>query len=207
MLSGSSGLRLWHIQSTACKTPSRSLRPGAVKVFQAFTRGCRVVTGRTTCALASDLTFSRDVGLFRYWSLPNVPLFLLAAPMLWVLIQSSVTVIRSCLQPPVRGRLVPQGGVTTSFKSNSLVTHTVPELVLPEFMLSIAAITSFHVQIVNRIASGYPMWYLTIAIWLTEGQASSANVRPKTRGQWAVRGMISYAMIQGILYANFLPPA
>jgi phosphatidylinositol glycan class V len=127
--------------------------------------------------------------------------------MLWLLLQSSVTVIRSCFQPPVRGRPVPQNGVTTSFKSNSSVTHSVPELVLPQLVMSLAAITSFHVQIVNRIASGYPTWYMTIAIWLIEGQASSNNVRSKTRGKWAVRGMVGYALIQGMLYANFLPPA
>jgi phosphatidylinositol glycan class V len=73
--------------------------------------------------------------------------------------------------------------------------------------MSLAAITSFHVQIVNRIASGYPTWYMTIAIWLIEGQASSNNVRSKTRGKWAVRGIVGYALIQGMLYANFLPPA
>jgi phosphatidylinositol glycan class V len=127
--------------------------------------------------------------------------------MLWLLLQSSVTIFRSCFQPPMRGRPVPQNGVTTSSKSISSVTHAVPELVLPQLVLSLAAITSFHVQIVNRIASGYPMWYLTIATWLVEGQESPDNTASKIRGQWAVRGMISYALIQGILFANFLPPA
>jgi phosphatidylinositol glycan class V len=127
--------------------------------------------------------------------------------MLWLLLQSSVTVLRSSSQPPLRGRPVPQNGVTIDSKSTSPVTHDFPELALPQLVLSFVAITSFHVQIVNRIASGYPLWYLMIAEWLMDGQTTSGNATAHRRGQWAVRGMVGYALIQGILFANFLPPA
>lgn len=73
-------------------------------------------------------------------------------------------------------------------------------------MLALAAATSFHVQIVNRIASGYPLWYLTVAAWLENRQPGIQTVI-SDRGQWAVRAMVMYSMIQGMLFANFLPPA
>ncbi|KAF2830604.1 GPI mannosyltransferase 2 [Ophiobolus disseminans] len=149
-----------------------------------------------------------NVGLFRYWTLPNLPLFLMAAPMLWLLLESSAMVIRSSFQPPKRGRPVPQPGVTGVSKTTSRATHCFPELVIPQLVLSIAAITSFHVQIVNRISSGYPTWYLMVATWLVHGlSASSSKANLQQKSQWIVRGMIVYAIVQGMLFANFLPPA
>ena len=129
----------------------------------------------------------------------NLPLFLLALPMLWLLIYSSVTVLRIGYAQPLHGRPVPHARNTIQSKHAPSVTYDLPELALPQLVLAFAAATSFHVQIVNRIASGYPIWYLVVAAWLAEDRSS--------RGQWAIRAMIMYSMIQGMLYANFLPPA
>ncbi|KAH8730862.1 GPI mannosyltransferase 2 [Phaeosphaeriaceae sp. PMI808] len=148
-----------------------------------------------------------NIGLFRYWTLSNLPLFLMAAPMLWLLLASSVTVLHSRSKPPSHGRPVSQGGATAIPSNLLLVTHHAPELALPQMILAITALTSFHVQIVNRIASGYPMWYFVVATWLVDEQTASSSVYVQRRNQWYVRGMIMYALIQGILFANFLPPA
>lgn len=153
------------------------------------------------------LTCVRDVGLFRYWTLPNLPLFVLAAPMLWLLLQSSVTALRSCNQPPLRGRLVTPSRVTMKARNISLALQDVPELALPQLVLAVTAITSFHVQIVNRIASGYPTWYLMVAAWFVEDNSLSGNTTPRRRSQWILRGMTLYVLVQGMLFANFLPPA
>jgi phosphatidylinositol glycan class V len=131
----------------------------------------------------------------------------MAAPMLWLLLSSSVTVLRKGFQPPFQGRAVPQGGVTINSRKGSPIMHHVPELALPQLVLAIAAITSFHVQIVNRLASGYPTWYLMVATWLIDQDGFSGNVRSRRRSQWVIRGMLVYAMAQGMLFANFLPPA
>lgn len=147
----------------------------------------------------------RNVGLFRYWTFPNLPLFLMAAPMLWLLLESSVTVLRSYFQPLRHGCFVPQTGVTGNSKNTPLVMHLFPELAIPQLVLAIAAITSFHVQIVNRIASGYPTWYAMIAVWMVDG--SFRNLKYQRRSHWVVRGMIMYGLVQGMLFANFLPPA
>jgi phosphatidylinositol glycan class V len=147
------------------------------------------------------------VGLFRYWTLPNVPLFLMAAPVLWLLLKSSVTVLRSCFQPPLRGRPVPQPSTTADLRNSSSVSYRFPELAFPQLVLAVAAITNFHVQIVNRIASGYPTWYTMIAEWIVDGNQPSSDFSPRRQSQWIFRGIVMYAMVQGMLFANFLPPA
>ena len=38
------------------------------------------------------------MGFLRYWTLSNVPLFLIAAPMLWLLVQSSFMALSDRLQ-------------------------------------------------------------------------------------------------------------
>jgi phosphatidylinositol glycan class V len=126
--------------------------------------------------------------------------------MLWLMLASSV-IVRTCFQPPFHGRLVPQVGATSMPRIITPVTHHAPELALPQLVLAIAAATSFHVQIVNRIASGYPVWYSMIATRLVGDQTESGSQDHKRRSQWIVRGMIVYAMAQGMLFANFLPPA
>jgi phosphatidylinositol glycan class V len=147
------------------------------------------------------------VGLFRYWTLSNLPLFLMAAPMLWLMLISSVTVLRTFFQPQLRGRPVPRGGATDGTRTLSPGAHHVPEIALPQFVLAVTAATSFHVQIVNRIASGYPTWYSMVAAWLAGDQPESSSSKNEKRSQWIVRGMVVYALAQGILFANFLPPA
>jgi phosphatidylinositol glycan class V len=69
-----------------------------------------------------------------------------------------------------------------------------------QVMLAILAITSYHVQIITRIASGYPIWYW----WLARRFFS-----PKfsTSGNQVVIFMVMYASIQAVLFASFLPPA
>ncbi|CBX94368.1 similar to GPI mannosyltransferase 2 [Plenodomus lingam JN3] len=148
-----------------------------------------------------------NVGFFRYWTASNLPLFVLAAPMLWLLIQSSVNILHTSFeQQPLRTRGSTVNCDPTRMDSACAVV-TVPELALPQLVLAIAAVTSFHVQIVNRIASGYPIWYITIAEMLTHGRRVTPNQKTFLKGQGVVRGMIMYTLVQGMLYANFLPPA
>jgi phosphatidylinositol glycan class V len=149
----------------------------------------------------------RNVGLFRYWTLPNLPLFLMAAPMLWLMLTSSVTVLRTCVQPHLCGRPVRWGSATDGSNTILPVTQHASELALPQLVLAVAAATSFHVQIVNRIASGYPTWYSMVATWLVSNQKESSSSKNQKRSQLIVRGMIVYAIAQGMLFANFLPPA
>jgi len=76
---------------------------------------------------------------------------------------------------------------------------------LPQLCLAVFTFTSFHVQIINRISSGYPLWYVTLATLVVK---TTNHKRSESRlVEYIVRGMIMYAIIQGVLYASFLPPA
>lgn len=92
---------------------------------------------------------------------------------------------------------------------------------VPQITLAILALTSFHVQIINRISTGYPVWYLVIAIIATSSKAAEElhksvatyfqalcrNFSTTSTQQLIFRSMIMYAVVQGGLYASFLPPA
>ncbi|KAH7396581.1 GPI mannosyltransferase 2 [Phaeosphaeria sp. MPI-PUGE-AT-0046c] len=184
--------------------------------YLAFTEFCpdtRATDAPEWCARSIPSIYSWvqshywNVGLFRYWTAPNLPLFMIAAPMLWLLVSSSVMVLSSYLQPPLHGRPVPQASVTTMSEFGSAAVHYVPELALPQLVLAVAAFSSFHVQIINRLASGYPTWYWMVAAWIVVEQKTPRSSNVARRNQWIVRGTFIYALAQGMLFANFLPPA
>lgn len=125
-----------------------------------------------------QLTNFRNVGLFRYWTLSNVPLFLLAMPTLWLLAISSIEQFQR--------------------ENTSHARSLARRLAVPQLVLAVAALTSYHVQIITRLSSGYPIW----CIWVA--QKLKNNDKPgKIVAYWA----IVYALVQAGLYASFLPPA
>ena len=71
---------------------------------------------------------------------------------------------------------------------------------LAQLVLTLLTVTTYHIQIITRISSGYPLWY----IWLAE--SLSDKVRAEPAGKIVVF-MVMYASIQGALFASFLPPA
>lgn len=75
---------------------------------------------------------------------------------------------------------------------------TALSLALPQFLLAILALLSYHVQIITRLASGYPVWYIWLAYQTVEGG---------TRTSTMIRWMVIYGLVQAGLYASFLPPA
>ena len=125
---------------------------------------------RTLCCCADK---NRNVGFLRYWTLSNLPLFLLAAPTIYLL-------LRSCVFRMTDG---------------SNISRTL--IALPQLVLALLAITNYHVQVITRLASGYPLLY----IWLAEQVGESVQT------DWTVRYFIIYGLIQAGLFASFLPPA
>ena len=117
----------------------------------------------------------RNVGPFRYWTLSNLPLFALAAPMLALLALSSRWAWATRDVRPLVARIA-----------------------LPQAALAVLALTSYHVQIVTRLASGYPVWYWWLAHSIYQGDRRAGGV---------VRWMVMYGVVQAGLYASFLPPA
>lgn len=75
-------------------------------------------------------------------------------------------------------------------------------LAMPQLFLAVTAATSFHIQIINRIATGYPLIYLFTALVI-----NGAVEAPAWMGKLVVYWMVLYGLIQGALFASFLPPA
>lgn len=79
-------------------------------------------------------------------------------------------------------------------------------LAVPQCLLGILALTTYHVQIITRLSSGYPLWYW----WLA---SNIVDERPLKLGERSipmkvvVRWMVLYALIQAGFFAAFLPPA
>jgi GPI mannosyltransferase 2 len=81
-------------------------------------------------------------------------------------------------------------------KMNILQTFATPQIIL-----IILVILSYHVQIITRLSSGYPVWYWWIAKAITSSPQESKLA--KVTIYW----MIMYAIVQGGLFSSFLPPA
>ncbi|KAF2749548.1 glycosyltransferase family 76 protein [Sporormia fimetaria CBS 119925] len=147
-----------------------------------------------------------NVGFLRYWSIPNIPLFMLAMPMLLLLSATSMAVLREGLMGPVSGDQPPISKSVRSKTWNAGIRH-LPELALPQLFLVVAATTSFHVQVINRLSSGYPLWYLVLAEWITDASPRRNDPKATAKSQFTVRWMVMYSIFQGLLFVDFLPPA
>lgn len=128
----------------------------------------------------------RNTGFLRYWTVSNIPLFLLAAPMLCVLVKSGLDL----LIPSTEVQSVEDTGLASMIKSAAVA----------QLLLTVLAFTSYHVQIISRLSSGYPLWYLWLARRLFHQKTTGG-------GTGIVTFMVMYASIQGVLFASFLPPA
>lgn len=174
------------------------------------------------------------VGFLRYWTLSNLPLFLIAGPVLGLLVVTGSIclwkpeyIVQSLMSTESSKGHRHTGAIEVQQKA---LTSILRRLALPQLTLAVMAATSFHVQIVNRISSGYPLWYIVLAVAIhfrpmtdstmgngdlkvrptsrTEGGRSlSASVLRGRRLQFVIRGLALYAIVQGGLYASFLPPA
>ncbi|KAJ0337920.1 hypothetical protein COL922a_006233 [Colletotrichum nupharicola] len=154
------------------------------------------------------------VGFLCYWTPGNIPLFALAAPVLGLLIVSGLDVLK---RPSGLGRspTAEKGGTTGKRQSQSQSQATatggamtatgtreivVLSLAASQVLLAVLAITTYHVQIITRIASGYAVWYWWVADCLLNPQKAAL-------GRKVVTFFVMYGAIQGALFASFLPPA
>ncbi|KAM0562896.1 hypothetical protein ACHAPJ_001736 [Fusarium lateritium] len=128
-----------------------------------------------------------DVGFLKYWTPNQIPLFLLAAPMLTLLIKSGTELVRE----PTRVLR------TIADEECKLFVRT---LAAVQTLLAVLAITNYHVQIISRLSSGYPVWYWWVASCLMDKQRHSL-------GYGVIVFITMYAAVQGGLFASFLPPA
>ena len=125
--------------------------------------------------------------MFRYWTLSNIPLFLLAAPTLVILFKSGLWGIQRA-----------QWGA-----------DLMPRLAITQLFLSGMAFVGYHVQIITRLSSGCIVWYWWVADMIMDAGSERTPKEQQRRNEsgWIVRWMVMYGLIQGVLFAAFLPPA
>lgn len=92
---------------------------------------------------------------------------------------------------------------------NSLDTpgDIVRRFALPQFILAVLALTSYHVQIINRLSSGYPVWYWWLAMMIVDQPEVRLYGRKWNTAKVGLRWMVLQAIVQGGLFSSFLPPA
>ena len=142
---------------------------------------------------------NRNNGPFRYWTISNIPLFLLATPMFFIMITSGIWGLNASVLTNT-----PEFSKQPSTETSGIsATHPHSVQILRNLAVSQLALTAFtlitaHVQIITRISSAYPVWVWYLAI--TRNKKDSI-----TKG--FVTFMVVYSVIQGGLFASFLPPA
>lgn len=128
------------------------------------------------------------MGFLRYWTPNQIPLFILAAPVLTLLITSGYQILRS------------PSTAAVSVRSTQDHKVLVQALAASQAVVAILALTTYHVQVISRLASGYAVWYWWIASCLMDKTSAS-------KGRGIVIFMVMYGGIQAVLFSSFLPPA
>ena len=176
----------------------------------------RILVGWARHVNIPVLTPGRGVGFLTYWTLSNLPLFLLAIPMLYILSVSSswawtYTALSLSENPGSIQDMTSKEGndVNQSVRPNFERDHEIPwRLAIPQIALAILGLTTYHVQIITRLSSGYPVWYWWLAIMIIADRGGVVILQSNVKlGPLITRWMVIYAIIQGGLFASFLPPA
>jgi phosphatidylinositol glycan class V len=147
------------------------------------------------CELPCPVDSSRNVGFLRYYTISNMPLFLLAAPMMSMMIISGIWAFKGVSHEweHIKGNKEAQ----SPRESGELLV--LRNLAVSQLLLAFVTLTSAHVQIITRISSASPVW-----LWYLSSLFSRGDIR--WAGSFLVF-MVMYAIIQGGLFASFMPPA
>ena len=86
-----------------------------------------------------------------------------------------------------------------SEKERAISTRVIRNLAVAQLALVGLTLTTAHVQIITRLASSYPVW-----MWYVGDRLRQMDWAAKQR---VVPFLLVYALIQGGLFASFLPPA
>ena len=160
------------------------------------------------------LKIYRGVGFLKYWTLSNLPLFLLATPMLYILLMSSywASRVETCMieAPSGQRSKIHSGEITSTSATRPdlyITSAFARRFAAPQIVLAALALTSYHVQIISRLSSGYPVWYWWLASSILLDHETSLSGIRLNYGGVVTRWIVIYALVQGGLFASFLPPA
>lgn len=83
----------------------------------------------------------------------------------------------------------------------------IQRLAVPQMVLAILALTTYHVQIITRISSGYPVWYWWLTSMILDCREFGLLGETWNVAEVILKWMVLHALTQGGLFASFLPPA
>ncbi|GAA6005245.1 hypothetical protein JCM11491_002633 [Sporobolomyces phaffii] len=174
---------------------------------------------RPWCSSASGFSYDWvqshywDVGPFRYWTVQQIPNFVLASPVLALSVSASYTfytshprLVLSRTLPFLVSAPTPSRSNRRPFLNPVLIPfvhlHTATTLLL---------VVSSHVQIVLRLCIVNPVvWWYASDLLLAEETSGDGGQGWRTRKRWG-ETWVSYSIVWGTvsiaLWALFLPPA
>lgn len=175
--------------------------------YTAYLAFCTAATPAPWCSNIPPLIYGYvqakywNVGFLRYWTLQQLPNFVIAAPPLALLLASSTHYLRHALLPRLRTSLSPSSKSATKpetpflspFLSPSIAPHAIHALAITLMLLF-----SAHTQIVLRLAASTPFTYWAAAWLLVE--------HPRWGKYW-VGWSVVWGATSIVLWATFLPPA
>ena len=130
--------------------------------------------------------------------------------MLYILLQSSIWTLQGrILYKSKQNRESNVTRALSEYGDSIAVIHqaVATRLAAPQAVLALLAFSTYHVQIITRLSSGYPVWYWWLASLILGDQRVTFRGREFSAADSIIRWMVMYAVVQGGLFANFLPPA
>jgi phosphatidylinositol glycan class V len=132
-----------------------------------------------------------NVGFLRYWTLSQLPNFLLAAPTLLVILTFSLHHLKGTGLGSSKRK--PEPRLHCAFQNATITPHAIHGIIF-SFILIFAS----HTQIVLRLAASMPLVYWAAAWLLSEHPAI---------GRLWVTWSLLWGITSVICWATFLPPA
>ena len=132
-----------------------------------------------------------NVGFLRYWTINQLPNFLLAAPTLSLIFAYCFRHLRKMLPELVFNN-------STSTSSRSFKSLTIDPHAIHATILCLILLVASHTQIVLRLAGSIPLTYWAAA-WLVSEH--------HTLGRLWVTWSVLWSFISIVLWGTFLPPA
>lgn len=134
-----------------------------------------------------------NVGFMRYWTMQQLPNFLIAAPVLLLLFFSSTTHILRVFPHQVSPRSTSESTIVSPMLTLSLLPHAIHA-----FIFTCMLLFASHTQIILRLASSMPFTYWSAARLFFE--------HPKWAKAWVAWSII-WGAVSIVLWSTFLPPA
>ncbi|KTW28757.1 GPI-anchor transamidase GPI18 [Pneumocystis jirovecii RU7] len=164
--------------------------------YRAYVEFCHPEKKRSWCFESFPLIYSFvqsyywNVGFFKYFTLPQIPNFILVSPAIYISMKSVIYYF---------------------FKNKDQFKKTSQKLnsyYIIQLLMTIICIFTTHIQIFTRMISCLPgiYWWLANCL-LNDWLNFNKTLNEKKESLYWTRIWILYGMVQAVLFGAFLPPA